>query len=109
MPFDPNKPNPSINREMVAPIPSEQKKHEKERTEDTSPSDGKGDWGPKPAGEQGVDEAAKEGGKLPGQPAGSPNTDENLIEAGTSTAGDGSADGGLNSGEGPDPKAKSKL
>lgn len=43
---------------MVAPIPSEQKKDKRDKEEDTSPSNGKGDWAPEPASEQNDGKAA---------------------------------------------------
>ncbi|SCV73848.1 BQ2448_6278 [Microbotryum intermedium] len=102
----PLQPNTEFNRESIAPVPSEQRKDEQERSKNDpqvleraggQPDLSKGDSPGSDKKEQGF-----------GKPKSGNN--ENLLDAGTSFGGDGSAEGGINADEGPNPKApRSKL
>ncbi|KAK4051697.1 hypothetical protein OIO90_004647 [Microbotryomycetes sp. JL221] len=95
-----------IHREQIAPVPSEQAKDERERQ---GPRPKVGNWTSQGSWESVDSNKANENDPTAGKPKGNHDGKRTLIEAGTSTAGDGSADGGLNSDEPPEPKAKSRL
>ncbi|KAM0790057.1 hypothetical protein ACM66B_005385 [Microbotryomycetes sp. NB124-2] len=95
-----------IHREQIAPVPSEV---DKDRQERNKPQPKVGGWTSQDSLESVESNKANEGDPTAGKPKGKHDGKKTLIEAGTSTAGDGSADGGLNADEGQEPKSKSKL
>ncbi|KDE05468.1 hypothetical protein MVLG_04158 [Microbotryum lychnidis-dioicae p1A1 Lamole] len=106
MATDPDKSNAEFNRESIAPIPSEQRKDEKERSKNDA------QVLERAGGQPDLTTSGSPGSDKRGQGFGKPNSgnNKNLLDAGTSFGGDGSAEGGINADEGPNPKAyRSKL
>ncbi|KAK4051025.1 hypothetical protein OIV83_003154 [Microbotryomycetes sp. JL201] len=95
-----------LHREQVAPVPRSQAQDERERN---APQPKVAGWTSEGSFEAVDSNKATKADPTAGKPKGDHDGKKTLVEAGTTTAGDGSADGGLNADEGHEPKSKSKL